>query len=334
MIPPDPMERMVAGFPEMLEEAWAARAPQEFELPDGRIRLFGGMGGSGMAGALAAERLSLRGHASLGWRHPSLPAWMGPQDRLVLLSYSGETWEALSLFEGALERKIPLRVIAAGGKLLDRCTAGRVPVFQVPGGLAPRAALPWLLAGAMRAGVPPEGREIDEAVRLLRSERDAAPGDRDPERIAGWIEDRLPIFLPATPLREVLALRWRNQMLENAKQTAFVSPLPEMVHHELMGWGWLAGRGVQACLIALPEPWPPSGPWSALLPALEEEALRAGHAFHVLPPHPAGGWAGLLADLYLGDRTSLALARRRGVAATPIPAITRMREAGRKEPNA
>jgi glucose/mannose-6-phosphate isomerase len=330
----DPMGRLVDGFPDMLAEAWETPLPGGFALPDGRTWIFAGMGGSGMAGALAAEFLSGAGRPTVTWHHPDLPPWAGAGDRMVLASYSGATWEALSLFDQARARKIPVRVVGSGGDLLERCARDRVPFFRAPGGLAPRAALPWLLVGALRASTGASGEEIDAAVRALRVERDTPPADRDPELIGSWIADRLAIFLPVGPLREVVALRWRNQILENAKQAAFVSPLPEMAHHELMGWGWLHEQGIPTSMIVLPPRWPPHGAWASLLPALEEEARRGGHRFHVLPPHPAEGWAGILADLFLGDRLSLVLARRRGVAATPIAAITRIRDAGGKEPRA
>jgi hypothetical protein len=46
-----------------------------------------------------------------------------------------------------------------------------------------------------------------------------------------------------------------------------------------------------------------------------------------IAPHPVEGLAGLLADLYLADRVSVELADRRAVAATPVAAIERMRQA-------
>ncbi len=64
---------------------------------------------------------------------------------------------------------------------------------------------------------------------------------------------------------EVVALRWRNQILENAKQGSFVSPLPEMAHNEVMGWDWMRRAAVPVTFVLLLDPWPLPAPWEGLI---------------------------------------------------------------------
>lgn len=327
----DPMRMWVESFPEMLEEAWQAPAPEGFALEAGRSVLLGGMGGSGMAGALVAILLQAKGREASWWRDPALPAWLGLQDRFVLASYSGETWEAAAMLDDAIGRQIPTRAVASGGRIRSRCEEAGIPCFQVPAGLAPRASLPWLLVGCMRATGAIGAEEVAASVRCLRAERSSGTSGRDPVVLAGRMQGRLACLLPVGPSMEVVALRWRNQILENAEQAAIISPLPEMAHNEIMGWPHLRELRLPVSFFVLADLEPPCARITSLLHALEEEAQRWGHPFAVVPPPSCGGLAGLLAQVYLGDRISVELADSRGVAATPVEAIRRLREIAGKE---
>ncbi len=167
----DPMRGWIASFPEMLEEAWGTGLPSPaFPLEPGRLFLFGGMGGSGMAGALAAVCLEKRLWPALTCSDHRLPEWAGVQDRLVVTTYSGATQESLAMLREGLARGVPTRAVASGGPALALCREAGVPAFTVPAGLAPRASLPWLLAGVLRATGGVEDEEIAAAVRVLRAE--------------------------------------------------------------------------------------------------------------------------------------------------------------------
>jgi glucose/mannose-6-phosphate isomerase len=328
----DPMRGWVSAFPEMLEEAWRVGIPSpSYPLDAGRSILLGGMGGSGMAGAIASVCLERRGSPAITCRDTALPKWLGSQDRFVLSSYSGQTQEALAMLREAIARAVPTRVIASGGPILSLCSEARVPVFKVPDGLAPRASLPWLLAGVLRATGGVDDLEIAAAIRALRDEQKSNAPERDPVRIAEDLAGRLVCLLPFGSAMEIVALRWRNQILENAKQGSFVSPLPEMAHNEVMGWSWLRDAAIPLSFVILVEEWPLPSPWGGLVEALKEEAAGQGFPVRLVPPGPEGGLAGLLEQVLLGDRVSVELSERRGVDATPVAAIQRLRGAYGKE---
>jgi glucose/mannose-6-phosphate isomerase len=329
----DPMRGWIASFPDMLAEAWDAVPPKGYPLNEGRFTVIGGMGGSGIAGALAASFLQRRGMRILPWRDPELPAWISQDDRFIGVSYSGNTWETASMLEGAIARGVPARVIASGGAIAERAAGKEIPLFTVPGGLAPRASLPWLLSGVLRALGGAGGDEVAETVLLLRAERDAPPEGRDPRRIAEAVDGRLVCLIPVGPAMETVAIRWRSQIVENAKQFAMVSPLPEMAHNEIMAWDFLREAGIRASFRVLWERAATPEPFGKILVALEREAGRSGLPFEIVPPPEGDGLASLLAQVYLGDRVSMELADRRGVAATPVEAISRLRAMAGKEPS-
>ena len=321
----DPMRGWVESFPESLEEAWNTPLPEGFAHEGtGRIIVPCGMGGSGMAGAIAAVELARIGRPVVSWRDSGLPRWVGAEDALVLISYSGETWEAIALLDEAIERGVPARAVASGGRLAARCAEAGIPCLRVPQGMAPRASLPWLLAGVFRAAGGIDDALIRDASAALREDRDAGIPGRDPVHLAAALEGRIACLIPAGSDLEPIALRWRNQILENAKQAAFVSPLPEMAHNEIMGWRHLRDAGAPVTFIALiARSVAPRTRETAR--ALEREALDLGIPFIVVPPPRADGLAGQLAEVQLGDRMSVELADRLRVAATPVEAIRRLR---------
>jgi len=200
----------------------------------------------------------------------------------------------------------------------------------VPAGMAPRASLPWLLAAVFRATAGIGDEEVRAAVAALRADRTRASTGRDPIALAGAIDRRIAVILPAGVEMEVVAIRWRNQILENAKQAAFVSAIPEMAHNEIMGWEHLRQAGAPIIFVALSSADIPTNV-AALLRALEEEARSEGHSFVAVPPSSLDGFAGLLAETQLGDRVSVALADRLGVVATPVDGIRRLRDRMGKE---
>jgi glucose/mannose-6-phosphate isomerase len=311
----------------MLEAAWAERVPAGLPLAPGRAFLLGGMGGSGMAGAIGATVLQWDRRLAVAWNQPEPPGWLGTRDRAIIVSYSGNTWEATEMFEACLARSIPACVVSSGGRLGGRCRDRAVPLFAVPEGMQPRAALPWLLAGVLRAAAATTDETVASAIAALRSQR-ANPGrGRDPVELASEIEGRLAVFLPVGPVMEIVARRWRSQILENAKQSALVAPVPEACHNEIMGWRWLQEVEIPITFFVLTDSKRSAGIWESVARALEKEARHCDHRLRRIAPHPAGGLASLLADLFLADSVSVELADRRGVEATPVAAIERLRRA-------
>lgn len=325
------MRGWVDAFASMLEEASRAPLPPGWEIEAGRTVLAAGMGGSGMAGHLAAIHLQEKGERVFGWREPRLPGWVGPEDALLLISYSGETWEALALLDAALAQSIPVRIVASGGEIESRAASEGLPFFRVPAGMAPRAALPWLLVAALRALPRWNREEIDAAASGVRAAvADPAPGG-DPREIARALEGRIPWLLPVGSAMEAVALRWRNQLLENAEIPCLVSPIPEMAHNEIMGWPGLRSLGLRPVFLLLDGGESMDRRLERLLGALESEAGDGGLVFLRLPPPRGAGLAATLALVHLGDRVSVELADRLGVAASPVETIRRLRERCRKE---
>jgi glucose/mannose-6-phosphate isomerase len=224
------------------------------EWRDTRQVVIAGMGGSAIAGDLAAAYLSRRWPVAVHvLRGYTLPAWVSPGTLLVACSYSGNTEETVSIWRRSGELGLKRAVVTTGGTIGAEAESEGVPLMRLPEGFPPRAALPSLLVNLLTllAAVGPEGeaspggdttlREIDEVAGILdrsrsRNAREIPVSDNPAKQLALWLERALPVLYAADyPLGSV-ALRWRGQISENSKRLTGGHTLPEMNHNEIVGY--------------------------------------------------------------------------------------------------
>jgi glucose/mannose-6-phosphate isomerase len=313
----------------------AARAVDLGRPPTARAVVVAGMGGSGVAGDVAAAAAAERGRVPVtavkGYR---LPAWAGPGTPVVCCSYSGDTEEALACFEEACRRGAPVVAVATGGRLGALADERGVPRVAPPPGLAPRAAFPFLAATVLvvleRLGALPDlVDELAAAEEALARQAGAAgravPAARNPaKRLAADLAGCLPVVWGQEGPLAVAAARWKAQLNENAKVPAAWGVLPELDHNEVVGLE--AGRDLLERLAVV------------VLRAREEDPrlarrveatvrLAAGRVGRVLEAWAEGRTplARLCAAVLLGDLVSVYLAVLRGVDPTPVRAIERLK---------
>ncbi len=309
-------------FPERCEEALSLR-PRV-----GRKRVKGvvlaGMGGSAIAGDLLRDWLDPPFPLEV-CRGYHLPRWAGRGTLVMAVSYSGNTEETLSCLSEALERGAEVVGISSGGRLRERCLEEGIPHVQVPGGMPPRVALPFLFFSSLnvlraKGMVRVEREEVEEALRRLRElRRRISPGIRGnpAEEAAERLRGTLPFIYAPVELAGV-ALRLKTQLNENSKVPAKVELLPELCHNEIVA------------LRSLP------GPVSFLLLRGEEDRraevrvdflkeLLRGRVVVELRGEGRGRLSRLLTLVYLGDFLSFYLAVRRGVDPTPVPEIEELK---------
>jgi glucose/mannose-6-phosphate isomerase len=285
-----------------------------------------GMGGSGIAGRLAqalAERCG--GLRVRAWSDYGLPAWADGSERLIAVSYSGNTAETLSGVERAIELGCDWEAITTGGRLAVLAAQHGARVTAVEPGHQPRAALPLLLVPLLRrlpiAGI---AAQLAEAGEVLGAAGDGGSpaGDSDaasPTAIAAQLAGKLPFIYGAGGLATV-AYRWRCQFAENAKQLAAHHALPELDHNEIVGW---AAPPPNAVVVTLREPDEPRAV------AARWEATRAA-AWRDVPvvecrargESPLARWLSLV---QLGDAVSVELAHLNGVEPTPVAVIEELK---------
>ena len=285
------------------------------------------MGGSAAAADVAAAAYEDDAPVDLSVRRGfRLPAWVGRDTLVICLSYSGDTEETLAALDEAVERGAPTVAISAGGKLAERA-GGRGVHISVPADAPqPRAALGDLTGAAVgalvAAGVLDDRAAEIEAVAatLRRSAERLALNDDDPAAtVATWLGDRMPVLWGSEGVSAAAAWRWRCAFNENAKIPAFASALPELVHHEVMGW--TAGHGDAVGLIVLREP----GEHPSVPRLLEAVLAEVGLEAHQVSAEGDTPLAHALTLMQVGDVASAYHAVSRGVDPAPIDAIGRIK---------
>jgi len=236
-----------AGLPEQVEAA-ASAADAVTGLPpleDLENVLVLGMGGSGIAGdllaAVAGPFMPVPVIVSKGYEPPS---FVSEATLCFALSFSGDTEETVEAASTAAVAGARMVVMARGGELGRLADSWNAPFIPLPDGIPmPRVGLGAMAVPALavleRIGLFPGARGwIGRAVDQLKRRRDELVKVANPAReLARRIGRTLPMVWGGGEIGGVAALRWRNQINENAKAPAFAGVLPELTHNEICGWG-------------------------------------------------------------------------------------------------
>ncbi len=338
---PHRMRALAAALPSALLDGF--RWGREIAIPSESqpVHIFvAGMGGSGIAAELARGVVEAETRVPLVvLRSTSPPPSISSRSRVLLASYSGNTWETIRSYEAAGRAGAYRIVLAAGGALAARAARDRVPLLPVPSGLPPRSAVGYLLGGLLGLLDPwfPESNEdrvrrVAERVRPYIATCAQARGPA--ARIAREIGPRLP-FIYAESAFVGLARRWKTQIEENSKRLAVFDEVPELFHNAIVAWDAVpAAEAKRYAVVTLD--WPGSPPLVRQSTKYLGDLLRArGVTVLPTPLAPEDRLEALVAGLTLGDHVSLFLAEAAGVDPFPVAAITEMKTAlGTLEPEA
>ena len=243
------MLKILRGFPEDCRRAIGiADAIPLGNLTDGTFKavVFIGMGGSAIAGKLIDDWLlgesPIPMVVSKGYH---VPGFVDEETLVFAVSYSGNTEETLSALREALDRGSAVVSLTSGGSLERLSREKSLVLFPIPGGLRPRASLPYqffMLATVLnRLGlIPSSWEEVDEAIEVLGKLRDEmvpeVPADSNPaKRLALGLRGKVP-FVYGSRLFEGVAYRFGTQLNENSKVPATSGAFPELFHNAVLGF--------------------------------------------------------------------------------------------------
>jgi glucose/mannose-6-phosphate isomerase len=325
-----------AGLPEQVADAALAAGDLE-GLPDREYVeqvVVLGMGGSGIAGdvmvAVAGPFLPV---PVVVVKSYDLPDFVGPGSLVFALSFSGDTEETVEAAGEAAAAGANLVVVTAGGELARLAGEWGAPSVPVPGTIPqPRAALgamaiPPLIVLEQIGLFPGAGRWVDLAVDQLRRRRDilVAPGSQA-EKLARHLGRTFPLLHGAENLGAAAALRWKNQINENAKAPAFFAVYPELCHNEIAGWG-CNGDVTRQIITLVNLRHDAEHPQVVRRFDLVAELLRETVADIIEVRAEGEGDLAQLLDLVLvGDFVSLHLAAQEGIDPGPVPVLTELKD--------
>jgi glucose/mannose-6-phosphate isomerase len=205
-----------------------------------------GLGGSAIGGDLfrSYTQYEMKIPVTVN-RNYTLPKFAGPNTLVIVSSYSGNTEETVTAYRQAMEAKCRIICITSGGEVKKIAGKSKHSCVIIPGELQPRCALGYsfftLLTLFIKLGLIKEKqKEITEAVRFLE-ESAVEYTTLDSQKnlalqIAIEMKGKLPVVYSSADILDVVNLRWRGQISENAKVLAYGNVYPEMNHNELVGW--------------------------------------------------------------------------------------------------
>ncbi len=200
-----------------------------------------GLGGSGIGGNFVAEfvydECNVPYTVGKGY---DVPAWIGKNTLAITSSYSGNTEETLEAYAKIQATGAKIVVVSSGGKLIDFAKAEGHDYIQIPSDWpSPRACLGYSLIQQiyvlyhLNLISDKVIGQLKTAINLLEFNQDEIKEDANV--LAQFLHDRIPIIY-TTGRMESVAVRFRQQINENAKQLCWHHVIPEMNHNELVGW--------------------------------------------------------------------------------------------------
>jgi glucose/mannose-6-phosphate isomerase len=236
-------KKNIEGFTRQLADALKIGQSLDLDRPGSDIRniVIAGMGGSGIVANLVESLTFGRIPIPITiCKSYNIPQFVSPHTLFIACSYRGNTEETVAAMNKALLKRAHVIAVASGGKLLEICKEYNLFYIQLPQGEnSPRAMLPYNmialqyvlyhtnLIGAAFI------KETENAIEFL--DRGEKGIQNEAEIIAKKLKGKLPVIYCDNRLY-AMALRFQQQLNENAKQMAHINTFPEMNHNELAGW--------------------------------------------------------------------------------------------------
>ncbi len=237
------MHELVERFTAQLEEALEIGCNAVINKPKGTIRnvYVSGLGGSGIGGNFAQE--FIRNEAKIPYvvgKGYDAPNWVGKSSLVIVSSYSGNTEETLTAFDALLKTGAKIICVASGGKLIELAKQHGLDYVQVPGNWpSPRACLGYsvvmqlCILNKLRIISAKAIKQVESSIVLINKESDDIK--KRAEKVANQLHGKIPVIY-TTDRMESVAVRFRQQVNENAKMLCWHHVIPEMNHNELVGW--------------------------------------------------------------------------------------------------
>lgn len=232
-----------ANQPEQLRHNFGI-APEHFARPVKNV-VFTGMGGSALVAEFARTWPELDVPYVVSKEY-TVPRFVGKDTLVVAASYSGNTEETLEALEHARKAGAQIAVITHGGKLLENAKTHGDILAVLPEAPQPRAGVFYAYRALVEifeaaALVPQDSvAELEAVIAPLEAATkqwaaDVSEAQNVAKQLAQKMAGKTPIMYDGA-LMSPAAYKWKIDVNENAKNTAWSGTLPEFSHNEFIGW--------------------------------------------------------------------------------------------------
>ncbi len=197
--------------------------------------VIGGLGGSGIGGritkAWSADQFPIPVEVVSDY---GLPAYANEKTLLIVGSYSGNTEETLEMYNDGKAKGCKMLVLSSGGKISELASADGLLIYPLESGFQPRMALGYSLTHLVQIFGELIGKDLKEELNAVVEKLAVLDSYReDAEDIFAIITKNInkKLVIVADAAMEAIAIRFAQQVQENAKAEAFVHTLPEANHN-------------------------------------------------------------------------------------------------------
>lgn len=321
--------RALESYPEKIDDACTiGREHQISSSAKIRSVVVSGAGGSSMPGEFAQRFASVQTITNRGFH---LPRHASQSYLHIVVSYSGETEEAISSYREGIARGLKTIVVTSGGRLLKLAQEARIPVLKMPSGYESRDVFGFLVMSVL--SLLENNHLLDKTFSLdtsaIRSALDEvriqcchnSDDPKNPARsMAEELQQHVPRILGTDGNTDVVALRWKMQINENAQQESFCGVLPDYMHAEI-GPALLRRKRPEmnpSYYVLLRNRYDHLE-MSRLIELVAKILERRGIPYRVLDAPGETEMAQVLAQAYFGDYVSYFLAMLNGIARPIVP---------------
>lgn len=199
-----------------------------------------GLGGSGIGGTVVSQVVANDASAPITINKDyKVPAFVNSSTLVIVCSYSGNTEESLEMLTQVQAAGAEIACVTSGGKLEEIAKEKGYNHIVIPGGNPPRAAFglafPTLFTLLAHYNVISEDyrSQFDNAIELINKEEINIISEA--KSVCEKLFGKVPVIY-SDAWFEGVAVRFRQQINENAKMLCWHHVIPEMNHNELVGW--------------------------------------------------------------------------------------------------
>ncbi len=236
------MDKLILGFSQQLKAAIEIGRKVELtpQLFDIRNVVIAGLGGSGIGGTIVNELVFGKIKVPITVvKNYQLPEFVNEHTLLITCSYSGNTEETMHALEDGINRKAKIVCVTSGGAMEQLAKKAGLDCVLIPSGMPPRSCIGYsliqLLYVLFHYRLIDSGFEEGAKASIKLLDKNEFRIQKEAKKIAKKLNKKFPIIYACSGF-EGVAIRFRQQLNENAKVLVSHNMIPEMNHNELVGW--------------------------------------------------------------------------------------------------